>query len=99
LFFKEQTMNNQAFKQLKAAIEAGGLTPDQMEDAVMAMDTAYRENHPDITRHMGISLRDTADEMMVARETAAEVRDFELPRTGYVHTVPNVEGVSLEVMQ
>ena len=95
-------MNKAAFTALKASIEAGELTPDQMEDMVMAIDHTYKTHHPSIYRQMPTSLRDVADEMVLAREDLEfigrlEGQANEARKCGYVHTVPNVEGVSLGV--
>jgi uncharacterized protein YukJ len=60
-------MVKQEFEKLKAAIEAGALTPDQMEDVVYAMHAAYVDHNEAINSHMSVSLEDVADAMLKAR--------------------------------
>ncbi len=96
-------MNAAQVKELIEAIRAGALTPDQMEDVVMAMDDAYRAHHKHLYQHMSCDLRDVSDEMTIGRENT-EALSWEEDaadqarsrRGGYVHTLPNVAGVSLE---
>ncbi len=95
-------MQTQAFQDLLANIRAGGMSPDQMEDVVGAIADAYKDHHARLYMHMSCDLRDVADEMYMGRDNFQDARDLEeaadFARTsgGYVHTVANVEGVSLE---
>lgn len=97
-------MKTEDFDKLKEQIELGQLTPSQMEDLVYSMHAAYVEHYDDINVWIAKSLEDTADEMVMGRKVAALIEaDAEepeqRPRAGYVHTVANVDGVSLERMQ
>lgn len=89
------------FTALIQQIEAGALTPSQMEDVAYAMNAAYVDFHSAINEQLPTSLEDVADTMVVARlntERFAWEEEDEAPRSrgSYVRTVPNVEGVSLE---
>jgi hypothetical protein len=98
----EEKMQSLAFQDLLANIRAGGMSPDQMEDVVGAIADAYKAHHARLYMHMSCDLRDVADEMYMGRDNFQDARDLEeaadYARTsgGYVHTVANVEGVSLE---
>lgn len=95
-------MQTQVFQDLLTNIRAGGMSPDQMEDVVGAIADAYKTHHTRMYQHMSCDLRDVADEMYLGRDNYEDARDLEeaadYARTcgGYVHTVANVEGVSLE---
>lgn len=90
------------FQDLLKNIRAGGMSPSQMEDVVGAIADAYKAHHVRLYQHMSCDLRDVADEMYLGRDNFEDARDLEeaadYARTagGYVHTVANVEGVSLE---
>lgn len=87
------------FTQLLNTIRAGALTPSQMEDVVYAMHAAYVDHFEEIGNQLPTGLEDVADTMVVARKnTESFPWEDEEPRYcgGYVHTVPNIEGVSLE---
>lgn len=93
-------MDNVAFKALIDAIRANQFTPSQMEDMVYAMHSAYMDFHESVSNQLPTSLEDVADTMVVARSNTEAFPwedDEPCSRGGYVHTVPNVEGVSLEV--
>lgn len=94
-------MVKQEFKKLIAAIEAGALTPSQMEDVVFAMHAAYVDHFEPICNQLSTSLEDFADGMVLARKNT-EGFDWEINPMlpfGYVQTVANVEGVALETAQ
>lgn len=95
-------MNAQDFEKLTTAIRSGELTPSQMEDVVYALHSAYVDHHDDICNQLPTNLEDVADTMVVARKNSEplDCEDDESERRfGYVHTVANVEGVSLECVQ
>ncbi len=89
-------MVKQEFAKLIAAIESGALTPAQMEDVVYAIHAAYVDHHEAICNQLPTSLEDVADTMVVARNNV-EPFHWEAPKCGYVNSVANVDGVSLEV--
>ena len=88
------------FAQLLNAIRSGALTPSQMEDVVYALHSAYVDHHETICNQLPTSLEDVADTMVLARKNTKHFdweEEDEAPRLcGYVHTVPNVAGVSME---
>lgn len=93
-------MDNVAFKALINAIRANQFTPSQMEDMVYAMHSAYMDFHESVNDQLPTSLEDVADTMVLARKNTESFPwedDKPCSRGGYVHTIPNVEGVSLEV--
>ena len=95
-------MQTLVFQELLTNIRAGGMSPSQMEDVVGAIADAYKTHHAHMYQHMSCDLRDVADEMFLGRDNFQDARDLDeaadFARTsgGYVHTVANVEGVSLE---
>jgi carbamoylphosphate synthase large subunit len=88
----------QELDRLTTAIRAGALTPSQMEDVVYAMHAAYVDHFQEIGDQLSTDLESVADFMVVARKSTESFgwEDEEPRRCGYVHTVPNIEGVSLE---
>lgn len=91
-------MDNQGFKALIDKIKANQFTPSQMEDMVYAMHSAYIDFHESVNDQLPTSLEDVADTMVLARKNTECFSWEDEPRQfGYVHTVQNVEGVSLEV--
>lgn len=93
-------MKTDDFAKLLDAIRAGTLTPGQMEDVVYAMHSAYVDHHEAICNQLPTNLEDVADTMVLARKNTErfdwEEEDEAPRRCGYVHTVPNIAGVSLE---
>jgi hypothetical protein len=60
-------MQKQDFVKLLSAIQAGALTPSQMEDVVYAMHSAYVDHHEAICEQLPTNLEDVADTMVTAR--------------------------------
>lgn len=91
-------MNAADFTALINSIRGNQFTPSQMEDMVYAMHAAYVDFHESVNEQLPTSLEDVADTMVLARKnTECFAWEDDEPRScGYVHTVPNVEGVSLE---
>lgn len=97
-------MKTEDFNKLKEQIERGQLTPSQMEDLVYAMHAAYVDHFDDVAVWIAKSLEETADEMLMARTVAAHIEADAMEsehrrKVGYVHTVENTDGVSVERMQ
>jgi len=98
---REMNQGQSGFQELLDAIRAGKFSPSQMEDMTYAMHSAYVDHFPGINSQIPVELEDVADTMVMARKNTEPLEFGDDPedtprKLGYVHTVANVDGVSLE---